>query len=110
MVVRRSLLVIVAGLLFIGILRIVRPTEKARTLTAVQASQAAAPSSRASQPITTPFTAQAARLPPQEALALPSLSSVVDEVKENPHVTPPSLLEFATRMGENMETALRSEP
>src|SRR6185312_11087574 len=47
---------------------------------------------------------------PERHVQPPSLTRVASEVKENPEVTPPSILAFAQRLGERMTVALRSEP
>ncbi len=41
--------------------------------------------------------------------AAPKLDSIRDAIKENPHVTPPSVVEFAASLGERMKDAIESE-
>jgi hypothetical protein len=53
----------------------------------------------------TPVPVQTTPHPGANSLSPPSLKVLRMEVKNNPHATPPSLLEFAARLAERMEAA-----
>ena len=79
-------------------------TESAPDSEGPAAPDASAPSSSSEEP-----TADEGKISDAPRLEFPTLEKVREEVKANPHATPPSLVQFARDLAPQMEEALKAE-